>query len=236
MDTLAYFHLVIAYETSVNTETVSAPEDRRKSSAEWSWLKFSTKFALRFLAVAVVLGIVGTAGEAMALQKGDRGPGVVALQHKLKKMGYFHGRVTGYYGTLTKHAVTAFQCDYGLPGIGIAGPRTHAALGLNYGSKHAGCHHHHCHQGHYRPAKHSHKSHHKYHPASYHDKGVGKGQRGYSVAKVQYRLKKLGYFHAHVTGYYGPITKHAVKAFQKDYGIKQTGYVGPLTKKALGLS
>lgn len=36
-----------------------------------------------------------------------------------------------------------------------------------------------------------------------------------------------------VSGYFGPLTKQAVKRFQKKLGIDDTGYVGPLTRRAL---
>lgn len=38
---------------------------------------------------------------------------------------------------------------------------------------------------------------------------------------------------AYITGYFGPITKNAVKKFQKKYGIDQVGRVGPITLKKL---
>jgi murein L,D-transpeptidase YcbB/YkuD len=68
-----------------------------------------------------------------------------------------------------------------------------------------------------------------------HHVGVGKGTSGAKVAKIQRKLRHLGYFDGKVTGYFGPVTKYAVIAFQEDYGIKPTGFVGPVTKRALGL-
>lgn len=38
---------------------------------------------------------------------------------------------------------------------------------------------------------------------------------------------------AYITGYFGSITKNAVKKFQKKYGIDQAGRVGPITRKKL---
>lgn len=62
------------------------------------------------------------------LQKGDSGPDVRCLQDRLRELGYFTGPSTGYFGSMTKAAVIAFQCDYGLVGDGVAGPETLAAL------------------------------------------------------------------------------------------------------------
>lgn len=62
------------------------------------------------------------------LQKGDSGPDVRCLQDRLRELGYFTGPSTGYFGSKTKAAVIAFQCDHGLVGDGVAGPETLAVL------------------------------------------------------------------------------------------------------------
>lgn len=53
---------------------------------------------------------------------------------------------------------------------------------------------------------------------------------------IQQRLKDLGYFNAEVTGYYGSITRQAVKKFQADYGLAQTGEVNSTTAEYLGIN
>ncbi|MEN9390124.1 MAG: hypothetical protein RLZZ283_224 [Candidatus Parcubacteria bacterium] len=50
---------------------------------------------------------------------------------------------------------------------------------------------------------------------------------------VQQRLKDHGYFAPAPTGYFGPITKAAVIAFQKKQNIDPIGTVGPKTRAAL---
>lgn len=54
--------------------------------------------------------------------------------------------------------------------------------------------------------------------------------------QIQQRLKELGYFNHEVTGYYGSITRAAVKKFQFDYGLPQTGEPDRTTLSYLGLS
>ena len=49
------------------------------------------------------------------------------------------------------------------------------------------------------------------------------------------KLANYGYFHANSTGYYGKITAHAVKAFQRDYGLHADGVAGPRTLAAMGI-
>ncbi len=56
-----------------------------------------------------------------------------------------------------------------------------------------------------------------------------KGMSGSAVKTLQLNLKKLGFFSASVTGYYGDITVAAVKKFQKKYKIPVTGVVATLT-------
>lgn len=53
---------------------------------------------------------------------------------------------------------------------------------------------------------------------------------------IQQRLKDLGYFNAEVTGYYGSITREAVRKFQADYGLAQTGEVDSTTADYLGIN
>ncbi len=54
------------------------------------------------------------------------------------------------------------------------------------------------------------------------------------VKQLQEALRAAGFFTFHTsTGYFGPITLAAVKAFQTANGIPATGFVGPLTRAAL---
>lgn len=56
------------------------------------------------------------------------------IQQKLKDLGYYSGSVDGIYGGATRRAVIAFQKANGLTADGVAGPKTIAALGLNFNS------------------------------------------------------------------------------------------------------
>jgi len=64
----------------------------------------------------------------MTLRIGSRGPMVRHRQHQLKMLKYYHGRVDGIFGNLTKQAVLQFQTDHGLVPDGVIGPATAAAL------------------------------------------------------------------------------------------------------------
>ena len=63
------------------------------------------------------------------------------------------------------------------------------------------------------------------------------GMRGDDVVQLQEVLRAGGYFTFPTsTGYFGPITLAAVKAYQAAHGITATGYVGPLTLAVLNSS
>lgn len=63
------------------------------------------------------------------LQKGSKGPGVLALQQRLKDLGFDPHGVDGNFGPGTDAAVRAFQQAKGLGVDGKVGPNTSAALG-----------------------------------------------------------------------------------------------------------
>jgi|SRR3989344_1605108 len=59
------------------------------------------------------------------------------------------------------------------------------------------------------------------------------GSTGDDVKALQVKLIAEGLLKAQVTGYFGPLTKAAVKAYQAKYGISQLGIVGPATRAQL---
>lgn len=59
------------------------------------------------------------------------------------------------------------------------------------------------------------------------------GSSGVKVRELQARLLQAGYFHLNPTGYFGPVTRKSVLAFQRKHHVRTTGNAGPLTWKAL---
>ena len=53
------------------------------------------------------------------------------------------------------------------------------------------------------------------------------------VKTLQERLKSDGVYSGPVTGYFGPLTKTAVEAYQKKNGLSTLGVVGPSTRALL---
>jgi len=59
------------------------------------------------------------------------------------------------------------------------------------------------------------------------------GSRGNDVTALQNRLTMEGVYSGPITGYFGVMTRAAVRAYQAAHGIRQTGTVGPATLVAL---
>ena len=63
------------------------------------------------------------------LSEGMRNDDVKNLQSKLRKEGFFNFPTdTGYFGSITKSAVIAYQTSKGLPATGFVGPLTRVEL------------------------------------------------------------------------------------------------------------
>lgn len=60
-----------------------------------------------------------------------------------------------------------------------------------------------------------------------------KGVQSEHVLQLQEQLRDLGYFKAGLTGYYGSITKSAVRQFQQAQGLSADGIAGPATLNRL---
>ena len=59
------------------------------------------------------------------------------------------------------------------------------------------------------------------------------GSRGTDVTELQKRLTSEGVYSGEISGYYGVLTKAAVKAYQLKNGLPQPGIVGPQTREKL---
>jgi peptidoglycan hydrolase-like protein with peptidoglycan-binding domain len=138
---------------------------------------------------------------------GDRGRHVVAVQARLHVQP-----VSGWYGPVTTRTVQAFQAAHHLPATGVVDRATAVALRLVAPPP---------------PPKPP--------PSPPPEPGTSTpyaapGQRGPRVVAVQTRLHVQP-----VTGWYGPVTRRAVLAYQAAHDLPATGVVYPATAVALGL-
>lgn len=155
-------------------------------------------------------------GLTRTLRRGYTGDDVIAVQERLKELGYYTGSIDGVYGSGSIAAATAFQKNNGLKVDGLTGQSTYAALfsssavaagsSSSSGSSSSGS-------------------------SSTYVK-LQSGDKGTEVKKLQQALKDLGY-DVSADGSYGPITVAAVIAFQKLNGLDDDGIAGAKTQTVL---
>lgn len=143
------------------------------------------------------------------LKFGMSGEEIKTVQTKLKELGYFNEKTTGYYGEVTKGAVEKFQKDRKFSVDGVVGPGTWGSLvGNDY----------------------------KLPVEQLSGQNIiqnttlkellKQDMNGEHIKNAQIRLKELGYFNEETTGYFGTVTKSAVEKFQKANGLGIDGTIG----------
>lgn len=152
-------------------------------------------------------GIGGSAQPKYAtLNPGDSGQAVNGLQEALKKLGYFSGSTTEFFGDKTEEALRSFQDYVGLADTGIANSRTQDKL--------------------YTLASKMPSTLKNYKPLEQEDESV-------AVRRLQTGLKELGYFSGNVTSYFGSKTYDSVRKFQRAKGLTVTGKADIATQRLL---
>ena len=166
------------------------------------------------------------------LSSGDEGAAVKALQNRLKELGFYKKTIDGEYGSTTKAAVTAFQAANGLSETGKANETT---LNKLYSAS----------------AKDADYLTDEENAKNEEDEGetgnqtdsdkvevngyttLQWGDTGTAVKKLQGALKDRGYYSGTIDSTFGSGVYAAVKAFQKQYGLKADGIAGPATQNLL---
>ncbi|MGK7891480.1 MAG: peptidoglycan-binding protein [Leptolyngbyaceae cyanobacterium] len=144
--------------------------------------------------------------QSVAVQRGDQGGQVEALQKRLSDLGYYSGPVTGFFGEMTEDAVIRFQQAQGLTADGIVGTGTATALRQAGNS----------------PTRRANN------PLT-----LEVGDQGPSVTTLQNQLTQLDYYDGPVTGYFGSLTEAALIRFQSAQGLVADGIVGSATQAAI---
>ena len=163
----------------------------------------------------------GSSGFTRTLRKGYTGADVIAVQQKLKELGFYSGSVDGVYGTGSIAAVKKFQQQNGLTADGLVGSRTYAALmsASTGSSSNSG-------------SDNSSSSSDSTSGQDYAEGTLSYGSSGTEVKKMQQALKALGY-NVSADGSYGALTQMAVTQFQKRNGLTADGVAGSATLKLL---
>ncbi len=84
---------------------------------------------LAFLLVSILLighacPVLAAPDEALVIKKGDDGDNVILLQLRLRDLGYYNYKITGFFGDFTAKAVKDFQKENGITADGVAGSKT----------------------------------------------------------------------------------------------------------------
>ena len=141
------------------------------------------------------------------LSIGKNGEDVKELQRALRETYYFAGKIDGIFGSEVLRAVKAFQASAGINADGKAGPRTLDAL-------------------YNRTAK--------IFNGGIPVRDLTQGHRGWDVYVLQMKLSSMNYTLNYATpGYFDTVTTAAVKAYQKDNGLKIDGKAGATLRRYL---
>ena len=158
------------------------------------------------------------------LREGDYGDAVRAFQYYLAVIGAYYAsvlplRITGSYDADTTESVRSFQQTYGLPQTGIADRRPwndiyRAYAGILDSAPPQEC------------------------ARLYPNEVLREGVRSENVRLLQQYLSFIAQYDANIepvsdTGYFGPLTRAAVQAFQREYGLTPNGQVGAVTWDAI---
>ena len=166
------------------------------------------------------------------LSSGDEGAAVKALQNRLKELGFYKKTIDGEYGSTTKAAVTAFQAANGLSETGKANETTLNKL-YSASAKDA---------DYLTDEENAKNEEDEEETGNQTDSDKVEvngyttlqwGDTGTAVKKLQEALKTRGYYSGKIDSTFGSGVYAAVKAFQKQYGLKADGIAGPATQNLL---
>ncbi len=172
----------------------------------------------------------------MSLEQGDNGGAVRAMQKRLKELGFYNRTADGDFGAVTKSAVIAFQKANGLTADGKA---TTATLNKLYSASAKDADAFQDEEDAKQEEEDTSTNTGSNAPEDEGDVSVGGyttlrwGDTGAAVKKLQEALKNRGYYSGKIDSTYGSGVYAAVKAFQKQAGLKVDGVAGPATQMLL---
>lgn len=149
------------------------------------------------------------------LQLGSTGDQVRALQSALLELGFLNGSIDGTFGTSTQYAVTALQSRNGYPMTGVADANLQAMIYSGRPKNSNG-------------VKTDVKT-----IAPIDGVIIRLNDKGDRIARIQDKLRALGFYTGDSTGLYDKTTRAAIIAFQKKNKIKADGVIGTNTQELL---
>ncbi|NJN87017.1 MAG: peptidoglycan-binding protein [Leptolyngbyaceae cyanobacterium SL_7_1] len=151
------------------------------------------------------------------LRRGDSGPAVTQLQRRLNQLDFYDGPAGGTFGERTEDGVRRFQRSQNLDDDGIVGPATSDALRnprpLSPVSRQLNA-----------PSQVSSSS---LFQTSNNTFDNANPQGRYSVADLQQRLQRQGFYSGAIDGILGPQTRQSIEDAQTSYGLTQRDVLNP---------
>lgn len=144
------------------------------------------------------------------LRSGSKGDAVIALQNRLRELGYLRSKADGVYGDKTVEAVKAFEAAYGKQQTGIATASLQEFLFSDEAES----------AGSVIVTATPRATQALYTTLS-------RGSSGDAVYMLQQRLYALGYLSGEIDGVYGGATERAVQLFESYHGATVTGVATP---------
>lgn len=144
----------------------------------------------------------GKYADMESLSKGMSNSMVVALQKKLKELGYFSNECDSLFGDATQSAVERFQIANGLTATGVADGMTQLRLWEG------------------EPVSWQ---------DFLTEMEASAGKSGLNVYVLQKQLRQMGYFTGDCTGDFGDLTQKAVREFQENNQLEPTGIADAAT-------
>lgn len=169
----------------------------------------------------------------ISLEQGDENDAVKAMQKRLKELGFYKATADGEFGAATKSAVIAFQTANGISATGVA---TKATLNKLYSASAKDADALQDEEDARQEEDDDEDSQKEQDPEDTDDVTVGGyttlkwGATGAEVKKLQQALKNRGYYSGKIDSTFGSGVYAAIKAFQKQYGLKVDGVAGPATQ------
>ncbi len=157
------------------------------------------------------------------LRYGMSGDDVKYTQQRLYDLSYYTGSRDGKFGSGMLSAVKAFQKKNGLSADGVIGAGTRKVLFSDDALA----------KDEIKPVEPSEPETPDETEPDEETRTLRYGMSGEDVARLQLRLKELGYYTGTADGQFGSGTLAAVKAFQQRNGLKADGVCGPDTAKAV---
>ena len=175
----------------------------------------------------------------VTLEPGDDNDAVAAMQKRLKELGFYKSTADGEFGNVTKAALIAFQTANGLKADGVANTATLNKL-YSASAKDADA---------FKDEEDARNEEDedvkdddediKDDPSDVDNIQVNGyttlrwGDTGAAVKKLQEALKNRGYYDGKIDSTFGSGVYAAIKAFQKQNGLKVDGVAGPATQTLL---